>query len=334
MHTSPNLRSMGRDHSWSAAFRGISNSSQGGSVRSHSAPRVSIPRVVAPPGEKVLELNKNEIIQPEHLIFGSMIGSGGSAQVFKGRWKSEEVAIKKISGSKYIEEMAKEINALRKLRHPNLVRFIGACLQPPLLLIVTEFMGGKSLHERIFHAKHEADRLTPLHRSRISTQPVQGLQFLHSHRIVHRDLKSMNILLDAEGNAKICDFGLAQQMFVEATHIPRKLEGEGGSPRYMAPEILAPESGRITEKVDIWAYGCTLIELFTSVLPYADCMTLAQIYAKILVQKRPPEISSSIPAALAAVIRSCHDFDESKRPSAADLMKRLLDTVHFSHALR
>jgi len=333
MQTAPVLLPPRRATSVSAAGRGIpSNSSESGSViRSHSAPRVTIPRVVPPAGEKVLELSCSEIIQPEHLIFGSMIGSGGSAQVFKGRWKNEEVAIKKISGSKHIEEMAKEINALRKLRHPNLVRFIGACLQPPLLLIVTEFMAGKSLHERIFHAKLEADRLTPLHRSRISTQPVQGLQFLHSHRIVHRDLKSMNILLDDEGSAKICDFGLAQQMIVEATHISRKLEGEGGSPRYMAPEILAPENGRITEKVDIWAYGCTLIELFTSVLPYADCMTMAQIYAKILVQKQPPEISASVAPALAAVIRGCHDFDESRRPSAADLMKQLLDTIHLSH---
>lgn len=272
-----------------------------------------------------VELGWNEVIRPEQLTFGPPLGAGGSAQVFRGSWQGQEVAIKKISGVAHLEEMTKEINALRRLRHPRLVRFIGACLQPPLLLVVTEFMAGGSLHDRIFEKKGHP--LSGPQRSCIACQMVEGLVYLHANRIVHRDMKSMNILLDSAGNAKICDFGLAQQMRTEVTHMTRKTEGEGGSPRYMAPECYDPRHGKLTEKVDIWAAGCILIEIFAGILPYADCVTMAQLSARILVQKQPPGVPSSVQPALAAAIKTCFAFDEKRRPSAADLLAQLNATV-------
>merc|ERR1719453_2689424 len=163
-----------------------------------------------------VELGWNEVIRPEQLIFGPTLGAGGSAQVYRGSWQGQEVAIKKISGVAHLEEMTKEINALRRLKHPRLVRFMGACIQPPLLLVVTEFMAGGSLHDRLFDSKGKHAPLPSQQRGCISVQMSDGLAFLHSSRIVHRDLKSMNILLDAGGNAKICDFGLAQEMKMQA----------------------------------------------------------------------------------------------------------------------
>eukprot|EP00913_Durusdinium_trenchii_P035047 g32784.t1 len=145
--------------------------------------------------------------------------------------------------------MKKEVDALRRLRHPRLVRFLGACVQPPLLLVVTEFMAGGSLHDRLFGRSQLAatSALGPRQRWLIACQTAEGLSFLHSQRVVHRDLKSMNILLDAGQNAKICDFGLAHQMCMESTHIARKLDGEGGSPRYMAPECYDASVGKLTD---------------------------------------------------------------------------------------
>jgi len=150
---------------------------------------------------------------------------------------------------------------------------------------------------------------------------AEGLCFLHAQRVVHRDLKSMNILLDAAQNAKICDFGLAQQM--EATHIARKLDGEGGSPRYMAPECYDAAHGKLTEKVDIWALGCILIELFGGVLPYADCSTMAQLSARILVEKRPPDVPPSVPPPLANLVCRCVAFDANRRLAAVELHSEL-----------
>lgn len=266
-----------------------------------------------------LELGWNEFIRPEQLVFGPQLGAGGTAQVYRGSWNGQEVAIKKISGVAHIEEMKKEINALRRLRHPRLVRFIGACVQPPLLLVVTEFMCGGSLHDRIFGGR--AGPLPPMQRWQISLHMAEGLVFLHQQRVVHRDLKSMNILLDAAGNAKICDFGLAQQ--IEATHINRKADGEGGSPRYMSPECYDPQHGKLTEKVDIWSMGCILIEVFGGVLPYADCTTMAQLSGRILVERRSPDVPPAVPPTISELIRRCVNFDPNRRLNSMELLSEL-----------
>jgi len=295
-----------------SASRGRQYSPMPGQAGTNAAP-------IGSPGSHIT-LAWDEVIRPEQLTFGPQLGVGGSGSVYRGSWNGFEVAIKKISGVAHLEEMKKEINALRRLRHPRLVRFMGACIQPPQLLVVTEFMSGGSLHDRIF-GRLKDPALTQPQRWQICLQMAEGLAFLHANRVVHRDLKSMNILLDSAQNAKICDFGLAQQM--EATHIARKTDGEGGSPRYMAPECYEASYGKLTEKVDIWAMGCIFIELFGNILPYSDCTTMAQLSARILVERKPPEIPAIVPAPLAEVGRRCLQFDERRRINAGDLHAEL-----------
>jgi len=273
--------------------------------------------------ERGFTIGLNELIRPEELMLGPQLGAGGSAQVFRGQWKGQEVAVKRISGVAHLEAMKKEVDALRKLRHPRLVRFIGACVQPPLLLVVTEFMAGGSLHDHLF-GRTSRTTLAPRQRWLIACHTAEGLAFLHSQRVVHRDLKSMNILLDSRQNAKICDFGLAHQMCMESTHIARKLDGEGGSPRYMAPECYDASLGKLTEKVDIWAAGCILIELFGGILPYADCQTMPQLTARILVEKRPPDVPPQTPPHIIALVNRCVMFDPSWRISATELHSELV----------
>jgi len=271
-------------------------------------------------GATTLELGWHEVIRPEELVFGPCLGSGGSGQVFRGSLRGREVAIKKIAGATYLEELKKEVEALRKLRHPRLVTFIGACLQPSLLLIVTEFMSGGSLHERLFGVRSQPP-MNPKQRHTVGCQMVEGVSFLHEHRLVHRDMKSMNILLDHAHNAKLCDFGLAQQM--DATHIARKTSGEGGSPRYMAPECYDAAHGKLTEKVDVWAVGCIMIEIFGNFIPYADCGTMPQLTKRLLIDRRPPDIPNNVPASIGNLIRRCLVFDQYGRISASDLLAEL-----------
>merc|ERR1711862_470735 len=122
---------------------------------------------------------------------------------------------------------------------------------------------------------------------------------------------------DSASHAKICDFGLAQQM--EATHIARKTDGEGGSPRYMAPECYEASYGKLTEKVDIWAMGCIFIELFGNRLPYYDCQSMAQLSARILVERRPPDMPPTVEAPVREVASRCLEFDERRRINAGEL---------------
>lgn len=294
---------------------------RGGSRGGTGGDRSPMPALV-PSADEPLSVGWNELIRPEQLSVGPRIGGGGSAEVYRGSWNGQEVAIKKMSGVAHVEEMKKEINALRRLRHPRLVRFIGTCVQPPLLVVVTEFMPGGSLHDRLFGCRRDPP-INLMQKWSIGCQMAEGLAFLHSQRVVHRDLKSMNILLDANQNAKICDFGLAQQMRLEATSIARKIDGEGGSPRYMAPECYDAAHGKLTEKVDIWAIGCILIELFGGVLPYAECSSMAQLSARILVERRPPDVPQTVVPAFAQVIRRCVSFDPSSRFTALELQAEL-----------
>merc|ERR1719436_1783620 len=99
----------------------------------------------------------------------------------------------------------------------------------------------------------------------------------------------------------------------------RRPEGEGGSPRYMAPECFTPSFGNLTEKVDIWAIGCILIELFGGILPYHDCQTIAQLSMRVSVEQRPPDIPAKVPQTVTGIIRRCVVFEQIRRISAREL---------------
>lgn len=289
-------------------------------------PSSSSTAVKPPNGQRPLRLDRHEQIDYSELTQNECLGTGGFGAVYRGFFKGKEVAIKKLfceDGGNIsplqLQELESEVASLRSLNHSRLVSFIGACLQPPNLCIVTEFVPGGSLHHLLHKAK------TPLTRSqqaKMGLQICEGVTFLHSLEppVVHRDLKSLNIVLDLLYNAKICDFGLTQSM--EKTHISLKEGGNGGSPRYMAPECYDCR-GKITEKVDVWAMGCILVEVFGGPLPYDDCTNIQQIVAKVLIDKQFPYIPHDMPPGARPIIEDCFHFDIKLRTTAQDVYSRL-----------
>merc|ERR1712125_250782 len=138
----------------------------------------------------------------------------------------------------------------------------------------------------------------------------------------HRDLKSANVVLDASQSAKLCDFGLTESM--EKTHISRR-ESEGGSPRYMCPEVFDPRK-KLTEKLDVWALGCLAVEVITNRLPHEDCQTIQQVATKLLVKCEPPfpeNWAGDLRPEVPQIITPCFLRDESKRPSAQSIFEGL-----------
>eukprot|EP00929_Paragymnodinium_shiwhaense_P104954 TRINITY_DN6979_c0_g1_i2.p1 TRINITY_DN6979_c0_g1~~TRINITY_DN6979_c0_g1_i2.p1 ORF type:complete len:388 (-),score=65.40 TRINITY_DN6979_c0_g1_i2:80-1243(-) len=277
------------------------------------------------PGQQaVVELDAHEFVRPEEIAYGDCLGSGGFGQVFRGMYRGHPVAIKKMilpgdsmQEKSKLEELRREIDSLRFLRHPRLVQFIGACLSPPTLCILTELMPGGSLHD-LLHVKRVM--LQAHDRKRLSLQMAEAVCFLHGHKpmVVHRDLKSMNILLDAACNAKLCDFGLTMPMGVDKTSFARNKGGESGSPRYMAPEFFV-DTAKITEKVDIWAMGCVLIEIFGGPVPLHDCQSLQQICTRLAVQRVGPAIPVNFSQALRGCVQRCLEFEVARRCSARDV---------------
>jgi serine/threonine protein kinase len=268
-------------------------------------------------------LDPVECISYDELEFIEHLGSGEFGTVCRGRFKHKDVAIKQLFWDNTMQEdavltdLAKEVESFRHLRHKRLVTFIGACLEIPHPCLVTEYMPGGSLHH-LLHVRRM--QLPLLHGINMCMQLADGVRYLHSQDpvVVHRDLKTQNVVLDLNLNIKLCDFGLTESM--ERTHITKK--NNGGSPRYMAPELFDCRT-KITEKVDLWAMGCIFIEIFGGTLPYEEINSLAELTRELLVHKRPPSIPGHIPDHPRQIIRGCHNFDFRLRPSANGVFEQL-----------
>merc|ERR1712217_427071 len=155
----------------------------------------------------------------------------------------------------------------------------------------------------------------------MAIQVTEGVVFLHgrSPPFVHRDLKSLNAVLDYSLNVKLCDFGLTQSM--EKTHISRR-DNEGGSPRYMAPELFNT-NGKITEKVDIWALGCLALEIFTNRLPHGECQSIQQVVTKLVRHELPYNDWRGVSIELQSLAELCLDFQPKRRADAAQFVEGL-----------
>lgn len=262
------------------------------------------------------ELTNSESINFSQLSFSENLGSGEFGQVFRGSYRGEEVCIKwlffdeSLERDLVLQDLAKEIESFRHLNHKRLVRFIGACLEMPYPCLVTQYMPGGSLHH-LLHVKKV--KLPSLCAINMCLQLADGVWYLHDQNptIVHRDLKSLNVVLDLNLNVKICDFGLTESM--ERTHMTKR--NNGGSPRYMAPELFDSKT-KITEKIDIWALGCIFVEIFGGCLPYTSINTLADLTREMLVHRRSPDVPEFIFEEIRAVIHSCLDFDHRLRPTS------------------
>mmetsp|Transcript_35644 Transcript_35644/g.70492 ORF Transcript_35644/g.70492 Transcript_35644/m.70492 type:complete len:736 (+) Transcript_35644:70-2277(+) len=271
------------------------------------------------------QLTEEEKIAYEDLQFVEHLGSGEFGQVFRGFFRGTEVAIKQLYWDNavlpemVVQDFTREIESFRHLRHKRLVSFGGACLEIPNLCIVTEYCPGGSLHHLLHVRKLQ---LPLLHGTNMCLQLADGVLYLHSQNpvVVHRDLKSLNVVLDLRLNLKLCDFGLTQCM--ERTHITKK--NNGGSPRYMAPELFDSNS-KITEKVDIWSTGCIFSEIFGGPLPYDGINTLADLTREMLVNRRTPVIPGHVAEPIQNIIRSCYNFDFRLRPSARQIFEHFRD---------
>jgi len=279
--------------------------------------------VRAPHEARGRELSDGENINYSELTFVENLGSGEFGQVFRGSYRGEEVCIKwlffddSLGQEIILQDLAKEIESFRYLKHKRLVSFIGACLEMPYPCLVTQYMPGGSLHH-LLHAKKT--KLPPLTAINMCLQLADGVWYLHDQNptIVHRDLKSLNVVLDLNLNVKICDFGLTESM--ERTHMTKR--NNGGSPRYMAPELFDSKT-KITEKIDIWALGCIYVEIFGGKLPYDTINTLTDLTREMLVHRRSPNVPEFIFEAIRAVIHSCLDFDHRLRPTSKQTFGQL-----------
>ncbi|KAF5188637.1 Receptor protein kinase tmk1 [Thalictrum thalictroides] len=197
----------------------------------------------------------------------NVLGRGGFGTVYKGELHDgTKIAVKRmesgVMGSKGLTEFTSEIAVLNKVRHRHLVSLIGYCLDGNERILVYEYMPQGTLSQHLFNWKDEGVR--PLEWTRrliIALDVARGVEYLHglaSQSFIHRDLKPSNILLGDDMRAKVADFGLVRLAPEGKASIETRLAGTFG---YLAPEYAA--TGRVTTKVDVYAFGVILMELIT-----------------------------------------------------------------------
>ncbi|KAL2321187.1 hypothetical protein Fmac_030156 [Flemingia macrophylla] len=192
----------------------------------------------------------------------NQLGHGGFGPVFKGLMPNgQEVAVKKLSlqSRQGIKEFTNEVKLLLKIQHKNLVILHGCCAEGPEKMLVYEYLPNKSLDHFLFD-KRRSPILDWATRFRIVTGVARGLLYLHEEapeRIIHRDIKASNILLDEKLNPKISDFGLARLFPGEDTHVQTfRISGTHG---YMAPEYAL--RGYLSVKTDVFSFGVLVLEI-------------------------------------------------------------------------
>ncbi|CAN1267018.1 G-type lectin S-receptor-like serine/threonine-protein kinase At1g11330 [Linum perenne] len=188
------------------------------------------------------------------------LGHGGFGPVYKGLMPDgQEIAVKKLSldSRQGLTEFTNEVKLLLKIQHKNLVTLLGCCIEGPEKMLVYEYLPNKSLDYFLFEKSSSLDWAT---RFRIITGVARGLLYLHEEapmRILHKDIKASNILLDERMNPKISDFGLARLFSEEDTHV--NTFRIAGTPGYMAPEYTM--RGYLSVKTDVFSYGILLLEI-------------------------------------------------------------------------
>ncbi|XP_006364514.1 serine/threonine-protein kinase STY46 [Solanum tuberosum] len=269
-------------------------------------------------------------IDHQLLKFEYKIASGSYGDLYKGTYCSQEVAIKILKSERLNAELqtefAQEVYIMRKVRHKNVVQFIGACTRPPNLCIVTEYMSGGSVYDYL-HKQRGSFKLPTL--LKVAIDVSKGMNYLHQNNIIHRDLKAANLLMDENEVVKVADFGVARVKAQTGV-----MTAETGTYRWMAPEVI--EHKPYDHKADVFSFGVVLWELLTGKIPY-EYLTPLQAAIGVVQKGLRPTIPKHTPLKLAELLETCWQQDPTSRPdfsAIVDILQQIAKEVGHEKADR
>ncbi|KAL3844235.1 hypothetical protein ACJIZ3_001638 [Penstemon smallii] len=262
----------------------------------------------------------------EDLQIGERIGIGSYGEVYRAEWNGTEVAVKKlmkqdISGDA-LEQFKCEIEIMLRMRHPNVVLFMGAVTHPPNMSILTEYLPRGSLYRLLHRPNIQIDEKK---RIKMALDVAKGMNYLHTSNptIVHRDLKTPNLLVDKNWVVKVCDFGMSRLQH----HTFLSSKSTAGTAEWMAPEVLRNEPSN--EKSDVYSFGVILWELATLRVPWTELNSM-QVVGAVGFQGRHLDIPPTVDAKVAEIISDCWIRNPQSRPSFAEIITRLKGLQHLS----
>ncbi|GMH08458.1 hypothetical protein Nepgr_010298 [Nepenthes gracilis] len=280
-----------------------------------------------------------------------VIAHGTYGIVYRGSYGDQDVAVKVLDWGEGGIATAAETAALRasfqqevavwhKLDHPNITKFVGASMGisnlkvPPknsqsnihsslpsrACCVVVEYLPGGTLKQFLIRNRRKKLAYEPV--IQLALDLSRGLSYLHSKKIVHRDVKTENMLLDHHRTVRIADFGVAR---VEAQN-PKDMTGETGTLGYMAPEVL--EGKPYSRKCDVYSFGICLWEIYCCDMPYAD-LGFAEVSSAVVRRNLRPKIPRCCPNSLANIMKRCWDANADKRPDMDEVV-RMLEAIDTS----
>lgn len=250
-----------------------------------------------------------------------VVGTGRSGNTFSAYWTGRHVAAKLMDLSvAYRKNLAKELfkefcreeEVASALHHRNIVQFLGSVCGPPRYCLVFEFMDGGALSSVLW-----AKSTVMIDFFRLASDVARAMTYLHEHSVMHRDLKSSNVLLDAKGTAKISDFGLSCVMELGRS---ADLTAETGTYKWMAPEVIRHEP--YSSKADVYSFAIVMWELLAKDIPYKK-QTPMQTAIAVAEQQLRPALPRHTPSKIAELIEHCWNPDPSRRPEFSAIMKVL-----------
>ena len=270
--------------------------------------------------DKFMKPDLRWIINSNSIKLIKIIGNGGSSDVYLGDYRGTEVAVKKLrlidAKKDYIKEYKREVSSLVLLYHPYLVLLMGAIAEPYNFSVVTEYCKGGNLFELLY--KKPNIYLSWEFKKKILLEIAIGMNYLHTNNppILHRDLKSLNILLTNKiekssdtTDIKISDFGLSRSYQKSCI-----LSGHLGTCSWMAPEIIVNK--RYSTKVDVYSYGIIIWEVCTRKIPYSS-MSQQYIQFYVSVKKGRPNlkiIPNDTPPKIVQLMQMCWEHEPNNRP--------------------
>ncbi|CAH0474003.1 unnamed protein product [Peronospora belbahrii] len=269
-------------------------------------------------------VDKNEIkaewkLDLNEVRLEKAVGCGRSGSTYSAWWRGTHVAAKVVDssantqaiGEELLNEFYREVAVVTRLRHPNIVLFLGAAINPPRYCLVFEFMSNGTLTDLI------RSRRGPIDFFRLASEMAMGMNYLHLCSIMHRDLKSGNVLIDSHGTAKISDFGLSCVLEIGSCS---DLTAETGTYRWMAPEVIRHEP--YSSKADVYSFGIVLWELLARDQPFRGLTPIQAAFAVARQQMRPA-LPRQTPVKIGELIEHCWHHDPARRPDFSSILEAL-----------
>eukprot|EP01128_Nolandella_sp_AFSM9_P003185 TRINITY_DN1371_c0_g1_i2.p1 TRINITY_DN1371_c0_g1~~TRINITY_DN1371_c0_g1_i2.p1 ORF type:complete len:1233 (-),score=220.28 TRINITY_DN1371_c0_g1_i2:114-3776(-) len=256
-------------------------------------------------------------ITPKDLRLVEEVGRGAFAIVYRGKWRGVEVAIKKIVNIKDVDEVEvlfKESNTMMSLRHPHIISYLGTSADKETIYIVTAYAHLGPLKKILRNTRYT---LEPGHCFDFVIQIARGMDYLHAQGLIHRDLKSDNVLVDSQWTLKVADFGLSKFIKDENEHTLTAV----GTPFWAAPEIL--RSDKYSLKADVYSFAMVIWEIVAREKPYSgEKSNQFELIYQIVMRAKRPSLPDE-PKALVALCKSCWQSDPEARPAFPEICTEL-----------